>query len=150
MKIILGAACAAAAVALATAGSAEMYKDWTPQRGVWQVTAIHVDPNHMDDYLTGLKTTWVTGNEIAKKHGVIDAYDVSVKLDAAADGPNVLLRLHYPSLAALEPDRTRDEALERETLAVVSKQKGQAMVAGFEKYRTFVGEGLYQSVDLGK
>ena len=150
MKAVVGAVCAGAALALASAGWTEPYKDYTPQKGAWQITEIHVDPNHIDDYLTGLKTSWLSRQELAKKHGLIDNYYVLVRMDPSGTRANVLLGIHYPSLAALEPDKARDQAMEQEGYAMVSKEKGQAMVAGFEKYRAFVGDGFYQTMDLGK
>ena len=150
MKLILGAASAVAALCLATHGWAEAYKDYTPQKGAWQVQEIHVDPNHVDDYLVGLRTSYVPGQEIAKKHGLIDSYLVLVRMDAAGDGANVMLVTHFPSLSALEPDKARDQALLRENLAVLSKEKGEALTNGFDKYRAFVRDGYWQGMDFGK
>jgi len=150
MKIIVGAACAAAAIAMASVGWTEPYKDYTPQKGAWQVQEVHVDPNHIDDYLTGLKATYIPSQEIAKKHGIIDSYLILVRMDAGGNGDNVMLVTHYPSLAGLEPDKARDQAMEQENYAAVSKEKGESMVAGFERYRTFVRDGYWQVMDLGK
>jgi hypothetical protein len=150
MKPIIGIACAVATLAVASVGRTEAYQDYTPQKGAWQVQEIHVDPNHIDDYLTGLKTSLIPGNEIAKKHGLIDTYLVLVRMDAGGNGPNVMLVTHYPSLSALEPDKARDQAIEKENYAAVSKEKGQALVAGFDKYRTFMHDGFWQVMDMGK
>ena len=62
---------------LAGAASAEPYTDWTPQKGLWHITTVKVDPSHIDDYLVGLKKTWVPGEEIAKKHGATFLVDKS-------------------------------------------------------------------------
>ncbi|MGI9169652.1 MAG: hypothetical protein ACR2FH_05655 [Caulobacteraceae bacterium] len=150
MKLFLGAACVAASLSLASLGRAEPYKDYTPQKGAWQVQEIHVDPNHIDDYLVGLKTSLIPGQEIAKKHGLIDSYLVLVRLDAGGDAANVMLVTHFTSLSALEPDKARDQALLRENLAVVRKEKGVALTTGFDKYRTFVRDGFWQVMDMGK
>lgn len=150
MKHFVGIGCAVGTLAVASAGRAEPYKDYTPQKGVWQVQEIHVDPNHIDDYLTGLKTSLIPGQEIAKKHGLIDNYIVLVRLDAGGKAANVMLVTHFPALSALEPDKARDQAIEQEGFAAVSKVKGQALVAGFEKYREFVSDGYWQAMDMGK
>jgi hypothetical protein len=146
---LLAAALCASSLGFATVAAAEPYTDWTPSKGATQVTTIQVDPNHLDDYLTGLKKSWVTGQEIAKKHGVIDWYQVMVKLNSGA-GANVVLLVHYPSLANLEPDKARDQAIEAENYAAVSKDEGQKMVAGYEKYRTFVSDELWTGVEYPK
>ena len=103
-------------LALAGAAGAEPYQDWVPLKGGWEVTTIKVEPNHIDDYMTGLRKGWVQQQEIAKAHGVIDQYMALVKLNSGA-GANVQLIVHYPSLANLEPDKARDQTMEREARA---------------------------------
>ena len=149
MKLLI---CTSALVGLALAAPAmaEPYQDYTAQKGVWEIQTIKVDPNHIDDYLTGLRTAWITGEEIAKKHGVIDEYHIMVKLNSGGGGANVLLVQHYPSLSALEPDKARDQAIEQEGYAAVSKDKGKTLVEGFEKYRTFVSDEYYVTMDYPK
>jgi hypothetical protein len=149
MKTIFSALVAGACLSWAFCATAEPYVDYTPQKGVTHVTTIKVDPNHVDDYLTGLKKSWVTGEEIAKKHGVIDYYGVSVKVNGGA-GANVVLIEHYPSIAALDPDQARDQAMQKEGLAVLSKEQGRTLTDGFDKYRTFVSDDFYQSITFGK
>ena len=130
--------------------SAEPYQDYTPQKGVLEVQMIKVDPNHIDDYLTALKTNLVPGFEIAKKHGVIDWYAFNVKLNSGGGDANVMIVQHYPSLAALEPDKARDQAMEKENYAAVSKASTEKAVAGFEKYRTFVSDEFYGTIEYPK
>ncbi|MGA7673892.1 MAG: hypothetical protein WCA78_02465 [Rhizomicrobium sp.] len=142
----------ACALLLAGAGaaSAEQWVDYAPQKGVWAVTTVKVDPNKVDDYLVGLKANWVPGEEIAKKHGVIDDYFVMIKVNAADGQGNVLLGEHYTSFAQFDPDKKRDQAMEKEGEAAVSKDKSEAAVAGFDKYRSFVGDDLWVPVDFTK
>ncbi len=149
MKTIIGAAVLAAAVGTSAAALADPYKDWTPMKGAWEVVTLKVDPNHIDDYLTGLKDHWVRGAELAKKHGVIDTYFVKVRLNPTG-GANVLLIEHYPSLVNLEPDKARDMAMQAEALAQVSKEAGEKAVAGFDKYRTFVSDEIWTDVEFAK
>jgi hypothetical protein len=150
MKLLLAATAAAAMLAFGTGAGAEVYKDYTPLKGAWQFSEIHVDPNHIDDYLVGLKTSWATGQEIDKKRGIIDNYAVMVRIDAGGKGANVILARHLTSLASLEPDKARDQAIQAENFAVVPKAKQDTMVAGYEKYREFVGEGFYQIMEFTK
>jgi hypothetical protein len=149
MKLSVGAFLLSAGLGMAAVAAAEPYTDYTPQKGATQVTMIKVDPNHIDDYLTGLRQSWVLGEEMAKKHGVIDWYQVNVKLNAGA-GANVVLIQHYPSLANFEPDKARDMAMLAEGRAMEPKDKSDARIAGFEKYRTFVSDDVWTSVDFPK
>jgi hypothetical protein len=149
-KIIIGASLALGVAALAGAAAAEPWVDYTPQTEVTQVTSVKVDPNHIDDYITGLKKSWLPGNEIAKKKGLILRYAVYVKMNAADGGPNVNLVIVYPNLAVLDPNQARDQAVEKESLAALPKDKSDALVAGFDKYRTFVGDSFWSPVEFTK
>jgi hypothetical protein len=150
MKIATIGAGLALAVLVASAATAEPYQDYTPQKGLWHVTTIKVDPNHVDDYVTGLKKEWVPGEEVAKKHGLIDSYRILVKINQADRSSNVLLEEHIPSTAILDPDRARDQSVQREIYAVVPKSEDQEMIKQFDKYRTFVSEDYYQEFAVGK
>ena len=138
------------ALFLAGAAWADPYVDYTPEKGVWDVTTIKVDPNHIDDYLKGLKSAWIPGEELAKKHGVIDQYYVMVKTNAADGQGNVILGQHFTSFAVMDPDKKRDMAMQKESEAMMSKDKSDALLAGFDKYRTFVGEDMWVPMDFGK
>lgn len=153
MKTVLKSACVAACFCMAAIGltaQAEPYVDYTPQKGVWEVQAIAVDPNHLDDYLTGLKRTMTPELEIAKSHGLIDKYGFMVKFNSNGPGANVLVLRHYPSLAAMEPDKARDQMLEKEYYARISKDEGAKKVAEYEKYRKFVSDEFWTDVDMTK
>ena len=148
-KTILIAAASALAAASVTA-FAEQYVDYTPQKGAWQFTEVKVEPAHIDDYLVGLKRGWVPGEKIAQKHGLIDQYMIMVKLNSSDGGGNVVLAQHFTSLAGLDPDKARDQTMEKESYAAMSKDAQEKQVEGYNKYRTFVGDSFYVPVDMGK
>ena len=147
-KIALGAAVAALLASASAYG--DPYKDYTPAKGVWQVTTIKVDPNHIDDYLVGLKKSWVPGEELAKKHGLIDNYFVMVNANGADPAGDVLLGEHYVSFAAMDPDQARDMEMQKENLAQMSKEEGVKLTNGFDKYRTFMSETMWTGVNFDK
>lgn len=78
---------ACGALAGASAASAKQYVDYTPAKGVWEINAIEVDPNHVDDYLVGLRKSQVPGFEVMKKHGIIDDYRFVVRNGYAKGSP---------------------------------------------------------------
>lgn len=149
MKLTMGTLALSAGMIMAASAFAEPYVDYTPKTGVTEVQMIKVDPNHIDDYLTALRHEWVAGQELAKRHGVIDSYQVVVKLNGGA-GANVAFITHYPSLANLEPNQARDMAMRKEGLAMQPKEKSDATIAGFDKYRTFVSDDFWTAVDFPK
>jgi hypothetical protein len=139
----------ASAFATSTA-FADPYKDYTPEKGVWQVTTVKVDPNHIDDYLVGLKKGLIPGMENAKKHGVIDNYFVMVNPNSGDNSGNILIGQHYVSFAAMDPDKNRDTQMQKEALAQMSKEEGLRLTNGFDKYRTFVNETMWTGITFGK
>ena len=138
------------ACALSAPAMAKQYTDYSPAKGTWEVNAINVDPNHIDDYLTGLRKSQVPGFEVMKKHGIIDDYHFAVRTGYNKGSPNVLIWVHYTSYAMLEPDKARDLMIENEILATFSEEAGKIAVAGYEKYREFVDDGFWSEVVMAK
>lgn len=136
-------ACGAASIAIA-----EQYVDYNPQPGMWRINAIEVDPNHIDDYLTGLRKSQVPAFEVLKKHGIIDDYKFLVREGYTKGRPSVLIATHVTSASMLEPNKARDQAIEKEILAKFSKQDGDAAVAGYEKYRQFLDDSLWTEMKM--
>lgn len=149
-NMVLGAAGALAFVCVSTPCAAEPYVDYTPQKGYWTISAVEVDPNHVDDYLTGLRSSQVSGFEVLKRRGLIDDYKFMVRKGYVKGAPNVLIMTHVPSSALIDPDQVRDQAVEKEIYSVFSKEKGDAAVRGYEKYRTFVDTGDWRTVVMAK
>lgn len=143
--VVAGAACLVGTVAVA-----KQYVDYMPQKGVWEINAIDVDPNHVDEYLTGLRRSQVPGFEVMKAHGIIDSYKFLVRNGYTKGGPSVLIMTHFTSAAMLEPDQARDQMIEKEILAKFSEADGKAAVAGYEKYRTFIDDGLWSEVKMAQ
>ena len=150
IRKLASAAAAAAAIIAAAPAVAKQYVDYTPEKGVWEINAIEVDPNHVDDYLTGLRKSQVPGLEIMKSHGIIDAYRFLVRTSYTKGSPNVLIETHYPNIAALTPDKTRDQMIEKEILAKFNEEAGKVAVAGYEKYRQFIDDALWSEATFAK
>lgn len=123
-----------------TAQSAEIYKDYVPSKAVWNVTMVKVAPNRIDDYLGGLKQSWVSGCEINKKMGVIEDCSIFVSESAAGGDFNVMLVQKFPSSAMMEPDEARYTKFMAEFRKGLEKSKQDALVKGYDEFRTFAGE----------
>ena len=141
----------AAAIAFATGtATAKPYVDYTPQKGYWDINAVEVDPNHVDDYLTGLSKSLVPVFETLKRRGLIDEYRFMSRYGYVKGSPNVLIMTHSKTTGTMDADRDRDQAVEREINAAFSEAQQDAAVAEYEKYRTFIDNGQWQDVVLGK
>ena len=151
MKTIVLSALGAAAIAFAgVPATAKQYVDYTPQKGYWDVNAVEVDPNHVDDYLTGLSKSLIPTYETLKKRGLIDDYKFMVRSGYVKGSPNVLLMTHSKSYGVLDADQARDQAIDKEIEALFTKEQNDAAIAGYEKYRTFIDNAQWTDIKMGK
>ncbi len=145
------AALGAVAIAYASVpAAAKPYVDYTPQKGYWDINAVEVDPNHVDDYLTGLSKSLVPVYETLKRRGLIEEYRFVSRIGYVKGSPNVLLMTHSKTTGVLDADRERDLAVEAEINAAFSEAQQDAAVAGYEKYRTFLDNGQWVDIKMGK
>lgn len=134
----------------ASGAISKQWVDYSPTKGFWEINAIECDPNHVDDYLTGLRRTQASVFEALKRRGLVDDYKFLVRNGYVKNSPSVVIMAHFTSAAALEPDKARDEAIEKEITAGMTEADGKAAVAGYEKYRTFIDDATYQEVKFAK
>jgi len=146
MKRLLVAA-SAAGLAFASASQAfEVFTDYTPSKEVWNVTFVRVNPNRIDDYLEGLKQTWLPGCEIGKKQGSVVDCAVYLSETTANRDFNLVLVVQAPSAAASDPDADRYKAFMAETRARLAQDKQDKLVEGYEEMRTFFGEQNFRLI----
>ena len=151
MKTIILSALGAASIAFTSApATAKQYVDYSPQKGYWDINAVSVDPNHVDDYLTGISKSLVPVFETLKRRGMIDEYRFMSRIGYVKDSPNVLILTHSKTTGVMDADRERDQAVEAEINAAFSEAQQDAAVAGYEKYRTFIDNGQWVDIKMGK
>lgn len=132
---------------VSTASAAEIYKDYVPSKAVWNVTMVKVTPSRIDDYLGGLRQSWVGGCEISKKMGTIEECSIFVS-ETSAGGPfNVMLVQKFANPALREPDEARYNAFMAEFRKSLDKAKEDQLVTGYEEFRSFFGEMDFRRVE---
>lgn len=87
----------------------EVWKDYTPQETVVELTYVKVDEGQLNTYLQGLKQTWVKANEVSKGLGHISDYGIYT-VPYGDNEVNLVLRVSYPSMASLTADKARYDA----------------------------------------
>lgn len=148
MKKLSIAAAAAALVLGSSAQAFEAYTDYTPSKEVWNVTMVKVNPNRIDDYLEGIKQTWMTGCEVGKKNGVVVDCFVYLSETAANRDFNMMLVTKMPSAAVSDPDGVKFMKMQAETRAMLAQDKQDKIVEGYEELRTFFGEMTFRRIDF--
>ncbi len=125
---------------------AELWEDYAPSESVTELTVVAVEPNYLDDYLVRLERTWVQAAEVQKELGFITDYAVWVSNNA--DNPNVWLTMTYPNLAAMTPDESRWDKVNKE----LKKRHGDneeeldEIAKGYEEIRTIVDHAILNQV----
>jgi hypothetical protein len=147
MKLRLIVAGLAAFGVTALAQGAEIYKDYVPSKAVWAVTFVKVNPNRMEDYLDGLKQTWVGGCEISKKQGTTEDCSIFVSETPMGGAFNVMLVTKFSSAAMMEPDEARYTKFMTEMRKTLDEAKQDKLVEGYEEMRSFFGEANFRKVE---
>lgn len=146
MKRLLIAASAAGLAFASSAQAFEVFTDYTPSKEVWNVTFVKVNPNRIDDYLEGLKQTWLSGCEISKKQGTIVDCAVYLSETAANRDFNLVLVTQFPSAAALDPNADQYKAFTEAMRAQLAQDKQDKLVEGYEDMRSFFGEQNFRLI----
>ena len=125
---------------------AEIWEDYEPSDQQIQLTVIDVQSNYLDNYLVNLKRTWVRSVEVQKELGQIVDYGVYVS--DGANSPNVWLTITYENMGAMQPSKSRADAVEAEW----EKRYGdddevmEKISKGYEEIRTMVDSQIINKV----
>lgn len=150
IRKLTGGALASALLMCAGTANAQLqpYRDYVPSKEVWNVTFVKVTPNRLDDYLAGLRQTWLGSCEIQKKLGTALDCFVYVSETMAARDFNVMLVLKAPNAAVGDPDEKRYTQLMSELRAKLSEDKEKQLVKGYEEMRSFFGEQQFRRIEF--
>lgn len=137
----------ACALALAACGaSAEEYNDYISSKEVWSITFVNVKPNRLDEYLMGVKQTWISSCEEQKKLGTLVDCSVMVSENSASRDFNLLLVLKAPSAAVSDPDEATYRKLQAALQARLAKDKRDAIVLNYDTMRTMYGQQRFRQI----
>lgn len=140
------AVAAAAATFAFPAQAFEVWKDYTVSKEVLNVTFVKVKPSRIDDYLAGLKQTWMSGCEIGKKIGNLTGCGIYVSETASNRDFNVILVMKRSSAGVTDPDEARYNQVMAEMRAKLAEDKRDQIVEGYEEIRSFFGEQDFREV----
>jgi len=85
----------------------EIYKDYDVSTSVWEMTTVKVEQGQFENYLEGLKSTWIGANDVAKKLGQIEDYKIYTNMAPSGDAFDLILMIKLPSAEMLGPSKER-------------------------------------------
>ena len=136
------------AVALSAPASAQLkpYTDYTVSDSVSNVSTIKVKENMVEDYLQGIRNTWVASNAVAKQLGQMKDYHVYVS-DLPNSGEfNVMLVATFANTGDLAPNKARYEAFMRGWGTANETSTRSTTTTVYPNLREITGEYLMREV----
>ena len=127
--------------------TAEPFVDYDYSEQVTEMTVITVKPNLIDDYLMGIKRTWVDSCELQKELGHIVGCSVYTAETAGTD-PNVFLTITYENLAAMGPNKERYQEFMTAWRKKISESDQQEIAGGYGDMREIVDLVVLRKVNF--
>ena len=145
---ILAFTLAVAIAAPATPAAAQLkpYTDYIVSDSVSNVSTIKVKENMVEDYLQGIRNTWVASNEVAKKLGQMKDYKVYVSDLANSGDFNVMLVATFAKTDDLAPNRARYDAFMRAWGTANEAATRTTTTTVYPNIREITGEYLMREV----
>ena len=125
--------------------SAEPWVDYELSEEVVEMTVVTVKPNMKDDYLMGIKKTWVDSCNIQKDLGHILGCAVYTANTAGTD-PNVFLTIRYENLAAMGPSKEKYNEFMEAWRKKISESDQESIAGGYGDMREIVDLVVLQEV----
>lgn len=123
------------------------YTDYTPGEDLTMVTTVKVHANMIDDYLEGLRSTWVESNEVAKSLGQLKDYGVYVSQMPNGGDFNLVLVEVFDSAADLEPSKERYDAFMK-AWGDANEDKTREIVKNYPAMREITGQYLMRRISF--
>jgi len=144
IKTILLSMCLAAS-SLSLDGDAKDERQYA-EGPVTEVSYLHVEYGHFEEYIDWLNSTWKPTMEATKKAGLIIDYKVFSATPKSPDQPNIILWISFKNAAAALDKGVELEEVARKVIGSTEYQN-QARVARSE-YRKFLGSEYVRELIL--
>ena len=125
--------------------SAEPWVDYELSEEVIEMTVVTVKPGMKDDYLMGIKRTWVDACKIQKELGHIIGCGVYTANTAGTD-PNIFLTIRYENLAAMGPNKEKYNEFTEAWRKKISESEQEGIADGYDDMREIVDLVVLQEV----
>lgn len=138
------------ALAVATPAGAQLrpYTDYTVSDSVANITTVKVKENMVEDYLQGIRSTWVASSEVAKSLGHIKGYKVYVSALENSGDFNVVLVTEFANTSDLAPNKARYDAFMKAWGTQNEAMTRKTTTSVYPNIREITGEYLMREVSF--
>lgn len=125
----------------------EPFKDYETSDALWNITFIKVDPNMGDDYLEGLKETWVASNKVAVELGQIESFHIYRSQLPQSGEVNLFLVTKFANSAQLEPNK-EEYAKFMKAWGDANEDRTREITKDYPGMRKITGEYLVREITV--
>jgi hypothetical protein len=125
----------------------EPYTDFDTSKELWNITLVKVDSNMTEDYLEGLKETWVASNKVAMELGQIDSFHIyRSQLENSGD-VNLFLVTKFADSSQLEPNK-EEYAKFMKAWGEANEERTRKITQNYPAMREITGEYLVREITI--
>jgi len=125
----------------------EPWADYDVSDALWNITLVKVDPNMGDDYLEGLRQTWVASNKVAKELGQIEDFAIYRSELPESGHVNLFLVVKYANSDQLDPNREEYDKFMK-AWGDANRDKTREITKNYPDMRKITGEYMVRKIDI--
>jgi len=125
----------------------EPFTDYDISDELWNITTVKVDPNMGDDYLEGLRDTWVASNKIAMELGQIEDFMIFRSQVPASGDANLFLVVKFANSDSLDPNKEEYDKFMK-AWGEANQSKSREIVKNYPAMRKITGEYITRKITI--
>ncbi len=125
----------------------EPFTDYDISDELWNITTIKVDPNMDDDYLEGLRDTWVASNKIAMELGQIEDFMIFRSQVPASGDANLFLVVKFANSDSLDPNKEEYDKFMK-AWGEANQNRSREIVKNYPGMRKITGEYITRKITI--
>ena len=123
------------------------FTDYDISKELWNITMVKVKPNLSDDYLEGLRDTWVASNNVAKELGQIEDFHIFQSQVGASGDANLILVVKFTDSSQLEPNKGEYDKFMK-AWGDANQDKTREITKNYPAMREITGEYLVREITI--
>lgn len=123
------------------------WEDYDVSDQLWNITLVKVAPNMGDDYLEGLRDTWVASNKVAKELGQIEDFFIYRSELSESGDANLFLVVKFANSDQLDPNREEYEKFMK-AWGEANVSRSREITKNYPAMREITGEYLVRRITV--
>jgi len=123
------------------------WTDYDVSKELWNITMVKVKPNMSDDYLEGLKETWVASNKVAMELGQIENFHIFRSEVGASGDANLILVVKFADSSQLEPNKAEYDRFMK-AWGEANEDRTREITKNYPAMREITGEYLVREITI--